>query len=1395
MPTNALLKTNVSGTWSSSTGLSYSQIPTISGISHKDQLEVERVFTVPSGTVLTQEDFRKIYVVPAANYTVDETGKKITAFSASLPSYTTVGGTIVAVPAITNGAVIAIRRKSITSESLVNWVDGTRLTASQLNLQTSQLISVVQEILDRMNYEFVTATDLDYNFGYKWSTRSWVEGRIGAISTTVKSYIDTADTNLQNQITSTNNIDTTQNGRLDAIESLNTSQTSSINTLNTRVSPSTSLTGTYSASNLSAAVNGLDTRTTSVESRVTSVESTNTTQTSNISALQTKVGAGTVTGTIVANGSDIITAVNAIDDYVTNAVTTSTNTIFNGHAQGRIVYAGASGTKDSTANFTITPSGTSPTVLTLAGNLSQTGVLNLTGNTTSVLNLTGTFTVNADSATVPTFKGASTQKIIAFKNSSNTEVNAIDQYGNLTGRATATYGSSSPTNPIAGSIWYDSANTSFKIYDGSAWNQVSTTTLANYVGLSGNETVAGNKTFSGAMTLSSNLTVDTNTLVVDATNDRVGIGTNSPSTKLQINVPSTGTTLTGTSRYGGIHLSQTGTNDEFVGITAAMNNNGTQGGILFQSGETYGTKIHFLTTDEFAAGMKHKMTLDNFGKLGIGTASPSQKLHVYGSGATIRVDNTTYTSGDVSLIATGGPSANGSNLQVLHETGNSLVFLNNESPGGNFSFRGSGGTSAAITQTGTLVIGSGTINTNASFPNGLKLETVTASTDAAVGLYHYGDADSGNAVRSFRAKGSKASPAAVVSGNILGSIRGLGYNGSAFTAQTAGMDIITTENWTTGANGTAIVFNTTPNGSTAASMTARMRINHSGNVGIGTDSPSSKLSVSTTSATDGIALNGNSSRWLRTYINSGSGDYNPITQANDRVIAFGSSNADVDTAGLCIIPWSVNTSGVRITNTGNVGIGTGSPQHKLVVSNAGSEGLEIVPGSGAGSTVLQTYNRSDSTYDTMDLRASDFKIRIGSTEKVTIDSSGNIGINTNSPLNGLHIYNKPLVTQTASVNTIHYRDLANYGYLSGNRTGIVEIALPTTNWQNASSANINTMLNITIDGANYDPSASWQVKISAYHYAGGTQWHSSGVEITGKCPFTVVRLGYNTTTNKPVILLGETTTVWSYPRINLSSIYTGYSSTTDAIWSSGWAFTDAITSTSNYTLNYAGSTPIANFVTNTSNQNSFNTATTFNDNVTIGSAKKLVSPTVETDVIQSTGTLEFRGDYDTSTTADMTINSSGVVVFANPPLYGAVPLAYPETSVSAQAASATTGFRFNTGYEQYDTTNFPQTRYTKQGRFITLSGAVRASVAKTFSESEYQLLGLPAPVQMVVGLAAGVVFSGVANNYGTVMLKIDTNGRLRFTTLQTGLASATFPQMLANTTTWLTFNITYMTAS
>jgi hypothetical protein len=149
--------------------------------------------------------------------------------------------------------------------------------------------------------------------------------------------------------------------------------------------------------------------------------------------------------------------------------------------------------------------------------------------------------------------------------------------------------------------------------------------------------------------------------------------------------------------------------------------------------------------------------------------------------------------------------------------------------------------------------------------------------------------------------------------------------------------------------------------------TETMRILGSGatsKVGIGTANPTARLNVSTTSATDGIALNGNSSRWLRTYINSGSGDYNPITQANDRIIAFGSTNADVDTAGLSIVPWSTSNNGLRMDASGKVGIGTASPTKKLEVSTASNslEVLAAVRNANAGTGVAALgFNVSDTS--------------------------------------------------------------------------------------------------------------------------------------------------------------------------------------------------------------------------------------------------------------------------------------------------------------------------------------------------------------------------------------------------------------------------------------------------
>ncbi len=92
-----------------------------------------------------------------------------------------------------------------------------------------------------------------------------------------------------------------------------------------------------------------------------------------------------------------------------------------------------------------------------------------------------------------------------------------------------------------------------------------------------------------------------------------------------------------------------------------------------------------------------------------------------------------------------------------------------------------------------------------------------------------------------RALGTASNPLAVTSGISLFSIFGDGYKGSSYGSGAA-IRFIATENWTSGASGGGITFGTQDNGS-VFTLSEKMRINHNGNVGIGTPDPSAKLEV------------------------------------------------------------------------------------------------------------------------------------------------------------------------------------------------------------------------------------------------------------------------------------------------------------------------------------------------------------------------------------------------------------------------------------------------------------------------------------------------------------------------------------------------------------------------
>jgi len=136
--------------------------------------------------------------------------------------------------------------------------------------------------------------------------------------------------------------------------------------------------------------------------------------------------------------------------------------------------------------------------------------------------------------------------------------------------------------------------------------------------------IAGNTDFgagidvTGAITGTGDLTIDTNTLHVDSSNNRVGIGTTSPSEKLHINNATT---------FNGLLISSTNNNTR---ATMELNGKDTSGNQvelrLGGFGDTNRGEIFTVTNHALGFATNNaapQMVLNTNGNLGIGTTSPA----------------------------------------------------------------------------------------------------------------------------------------------------------------------------------------------------------------------------------------------------------------------------------------------------------------------------------------------------------------------------------------------------------------------------------------------------------------------------------------------------------------------------------------------------------------------------------------------------------------------------------------------------------------------------------------------------------------------------------------------------------------------------------------------------
>jgi hypothetical protein len=292
---------------------------------------------------------------------------------------------------------------------------------------------------------------------------------------------------------------------------------------------------------------------------------------------------------------------------------------------------------------------------------------------------------------------------------------------------------------------------------------------------------------------------------------------------------------------------------------------------------------------------------------------------------------------------------------------------------------------------------------------------------------------------------------------------GLGTYSSANT-------ITRTTVYASSAGGSAVTFSSgTKDVFITLAATRSVQLDNNGNVGIGTSTPFSKLSVAggTLSVAGSTAGSGVVKLGDPTDPTPYVGMYRAAAAAiatSGNFLNLGGYDGIAFTTGQT--QFSGQTERMRIDSSGNVGVGTASPTQKLTVSGSGVVSNTLTVGqSGIGDSVLQVYSSYAGLrigYNSTNVNYYDADTQIfrntAGTERMRIDSSGNLLVGTTSMLNSGNTMSVLLKTGNSTGTTWKSPDAtggAAPGYLnffnsSGTQVGYIAASGTATTYATSS---------------------------------------------------------------------------------------------------------------------------------------------------------------------------------------------------------------------------------------------------------------------------------------------------------------------------------------------------------